>query len=167
TPVADVPGSPWAIGFASDLGSWTPALVAQLTDVDLLALEFNHDVVLQVTSRRHPWLIRRNLGDGGHLSNAQAANLLEAILENSAPGRLRHVIPLHLSRQCNRPELAVAAAAEVLEWRGSEASVVPAAANRPLRWIDPTAPGLPRGAALLKPRKKLALQLGQPLFPDW
>jgi phosphoribosyl 1,2-cyclic phosphodiesterase len=167
SPVADAPGSPWAIGFASDLGSWTEALVAQLIDVDLLALEFNHDVMMQVTSRRHPWLIRRNLGAGGHLSNEQAARLLEAIVERSAPGRLKHVVPLHLSRQCNRPELAVAAAAEALEARGADVSVVPARAHHPLAWIDPGSPGIAQAATIRKPRKAFAVDAGQPLFPGW
>jgi hypothetical protein len=51
-------------------------------------------------------LIARILGDEGHLSNAQAVELLREILRHSMPGRLRHVVQLHLSRDCNRPELA-------------------------------------------------------------
>src|SRR6266511_898022 len=64
-------GDDWAIGYAADLGSWTPALAKLLADVDLLALEFNHDVTMQLQSARSPMLIRRVLGDHGHLSNEQ------------------------------------------------------------------------------------------------
>src|ERR1700722_8332557 len=32
-------GCPWAIGYAADLGCWSPELAAQFADVDLLALE--------------------------------------------------------------------------------------------------------------------------------
>lgn len=105
---------PWAVGYAADLGSWNPALVQALADVDLLALEFNHDVELQRGSGRDPWLIARVLGDHGHLSNRQAAELLDACLSRSAAGRVKHVIQLHLSRQCNEPRLAREAAQEVL-----------------------------------------------------
>src|SRR5207302_617729 len=47
-------------------------------------------------------------------SNAQAASLLQEVLQRSTPGRLRQVVQLHLSRECNRPALAVAAARQVL-----------------------------------------------------
>lgn len=108
-------GSGWALGYAADLGCWRPALAEHFADVDLLALEFNHDVAMQLESGRHPLLIRRVLGDRGHLSNAQAADLLSAILERSTPGRLAHLVQLHLSEDCNRPELAEAAAQKVLD----------------------------------------------------
>lgn len=95
-----------AVGYAADLGSWDRDLVAELADVDLLALEFNHDVELEHASGRSPYLIARVLSDHGHLSNAQAAALLREVLRHSAPGRLRQLVQLHLSRDCNRPELA-------------------------------------------------------------
>ena len=106
--------SPWAMGYAADLGSWDSSLPRELADVDVLALEFNHDVELQLASGRVRWLINRVLGEFGHLSNIQAAKLLEACAGHSTHGRLRHVIQLHLSRDCNRPDLAVAAARDVI-----------------------------------------------------
>ncbi len=102
----DIFGHTWAVAYAADLGCWDADLAARLADADVLALEFNHDVALQWQSGRHPRLIRRVLGDRGHLSNVQAAALLAEVLRRSAPGRLKHVVQLHLSRQCNRPELA-------------------------------------------------------------
>lgn len=111
-------GDGWAVGYAADLGSWTQNLVKQLSDVDLLALEFNHDVALQLSSGRHPMLIRRVLGAHGHLSNAQAAGLFAAILDSSAPGRLQQLVQLHLSRDCNRPDLAAGAAQGILDRLG-------------------------------------------------
>jgi phosphoribosyl 1,2-cyclic phosphodiesterase len=112
----DSRGAPggWAVGYAADLGSWEPGLPDALADVDLLALEFNHDVEMQLASRRVRWLIHRVLGEFGHLSNAQGARLLEECVRGSPRRRLRHVIQLHLSRECNRPALAEAAAREVL-----------------------------------------------------
>jgi phosphoribosyl 1,2-cyclic phosphodiesterase len=116
-------GRDWAIGYAADLGSWHAKLARQLADVDLLALEFNHDVAMQLASGRHPLLIRRVLGDDGHLSNDQAADMLAHILRLSEPGRIKHVVQLHLSRECNRPALASAAARQALEILGLEIPV--------------------------------------------
>ena len=92
-------------------------------DVDLLGIEFNHDVELQKSSRRPEFLIERNLGDGGHLSNVQAANLLQAVLSRSNHGAPRHVVLLHLSEQCNQPDLALQAARDGLLAAGREAQV--------------------------------------------
>jgi phosphoribosyl 1,2-cyclic phosphodiesterase len=99
-------GEPSALAYAADLGTWTPELAQALADVDVLALEFNHDVGMQHASGRSFHLIRRILGDRGHLSNVQAAALVQETLRRSAPGRLRHLVQLHLSRDCNQPELA-------------------------------------------------------------
>jgi hypothetical protein len=106
-------GPSWALGYAADLGCWDEGLAERFRDVDVLALEFNHDVELQRRSGRSYALIRRVLGDSGHLSNAQAADLLRAVIAQSETGRLRHVVQLHLSQQCNRPELAQAATRRV------------------------------------------------------
>jgi phosphoribosyl 1,2-cyclic phosphodiesterase len=95
-----------ALAYATDLGSWHADLARLLADVDVLALEFNHDEALERSSGRSPRLIARVLGDHGHLSNDQAAELVRHCLDLSEPGRLRHLVQMHLSRQCNRPTLA-------------------------------------------------------------
>jgi phosphoribosyl 1,2-cyclic phosphodiesterase len=103
---ADLFGQRAAIGYVADLGCWDDALAEQLANVDVLAVEFNHDVDMQHASGRMPRLIQRVLGDRGHLSNVQAAELVRAAIGQSSPGRLRHLVQLHLSRDCNRPALA-------------------------------------------------------------
>jgi hypothetical protein len=110
----DIFGCDWALAYLADLGSWDRGLARRIADVDVLALEFNHDVAMQYQSGRSPDLIRRVLGDHGHLSNVQAAALLAEVLAQSVPGRLRHLVQLHLSRQCNRPKLARDAADAVV-----------------------------------------------------
>jgi phosphoribosyl 1,2-cyclic phosphodiesterase len=107
---ADLFGSAAALGYACDLGCWDNDVAVGLRDVDILALEFNHDVHLQKNSGRPRSLIRRVLGADGHLSNEQAADLLGEVLRLSEPGRLRHLVQLHLSGECNRPDLALQAA---------------------------------------------------------
>jgi len=111
----DLFGQGGAMGYVADLGCWDDTLAAQLADVDLLAVEFNHDVAMQQASGRTPRLIQRILGDDGHLSNVQAAALVRAAIERSPAGRLRHLVQLHLSRDCNRPALARAAARMLLD----------------------------------------------------
>jgi phosphoribosyl 1,2-cyclic phosphodiesterase len=95
-----------SLAYLADLGHWTPELVGEVSNVDLLALECNHDVELEYASGRSPLLIARVLGDQGHLSNAQAAAFLHELLRVSQPGRLQQIVQLHLSRDCNHPDLA-------------------------------------------------------------
>jgi phosphoribosyl 1,2-cyclic phosphodiesterase len=115
---ADLFGPGWSLGYAADLGCWDERLAEALSGVDLLAIEFNHDVAMQRTSGRHPMLIARVLGDEGHLSNVQAADLLRQTLVNNSDRRPRQIVQLHLSRQCNHPRLAAAAAQAVLDELG-------------------------------------------------
>jgi phosphoribosyl 1,2-cyclic phosphodiesterase len=124
-------GPAWSMAYVADLGSWTPELAQALADVDLLALEFNHDVELEYASGRSPRLIARVLGAEGHLSNEQAAALLGEILRRSVPGRLRQVVQLHLSRDCNHPTLALQAAETVLNGLGNAVQIHTASQDRP------------------------------------
>ena len=78
-------------------------------------MEFNHDLAMELASGRSPRLIDRVLGDEGHLSNTQGAALVRAVLGRSEIGRVRHLVQLHLSRQCNRPYLAREAANAILD----------------------------------------------------
>ena len=48
-----------------------------VANVDLLALEFNHDVEMELSSGRSSHLIERVLSKNGHLSNEQAAQFLK------------------------------------------------------------------------------------------
>lgn len=117
----DGQGVQWSLGYASDLGCGSAELIQGFADVDVLALEYNHDIALERRSRRPRFLVDRVLSDLGHLSNGQAAELTRAIAAQSAEGFPSQVIQLHLSRECNRPELAEAAG------RSSLLSVNPAA----------------------------------------
>jgi hypothetical protein len=117
----DFLGQTWALAYATDLGTWHEALADFFANVDVLALEFNHDVAMELNSGRSPELVARVLGEVGHLSNAQAAGLTREILNRSRPGRLRHLVQLHVSRECNRPALAQLVARDALsEWDGIE-----------------------------------------------
>ncbi len=120
-----------ALAYAADLGCWNDDTAAWISEVDLLAVEFNHDVHLERTSGRSAQLIARVLGDDGHLSNAQGAALVRAALDRSSPGRLRHLVQLHLSQECNRPILAQEAAQGVLREAAAAVSLHTAAQDQP------------------------------------
>lgn len=98
------------LGLLTDVGSLTPHIVRQLSGCDALILETNHDIDLLRQGRYPPHLKRRIHGDYGHLSNAQAADLLTAL----ETGRLQHLVAAHLSQENNRPDLAQTALAEAL-----------------------------------------------------
>jgi phosphoribosyl 1,2-cyclic phosphodiesterase len=120
---ADLFGQATSLAYAADLGTWDDHLVESLANVDLLALEFNHDVVLEQTSGRSAMLVARVLGDEGHLSNVQAAALVRAVLARSRPGRLQHLVQLHLSGDCNDPALARQTAEGVLTELAPQAGI--------------------------------------------
>jgi phosphoribosyl 1,2-cyclic phosphodiesterase len=123
--------APLMAAFLTDLGNWTPELVQLVANVDLLALEFNHDVEMELTSGRSIYLVERVLGKYGHLSNEQAALFLKEILLASQPGRLQHLVQLHLSRDCNHPELAFASAKCILDEMASAANLITADGDVP------------------------------------
>jgi phosphoribosyl 1,2-cyclic phosphodiesterase len=165
----DLFGQACTLGYAADLGCWQSALADALADSDILALEFNHDVFLERSSGRSPALILRVLGDRGHLSNVQAADLLREVLRRSQPGRLRHLVQLHLSRQCNRPAMAVDAARVVLGELQADVAVYTAKQEE-------AGPSLTVGNAVSAKRRRRSLRrkagaantmFFQPLLPGW
>ncbi|MCX7666287.1 MAG: MBL fold metallo-hydrolase [Gemmataceae bacterium] len=121
----------WSIGYASDLGQVPDELLNHFTNVQIIAMEFNHDEQMQKQSGRTWELIRRVLSDQGHLSNTQAANAVETIIRQSRPHVVRYVVPLHLSRDCNRESLARDAARKALDRCGSRAEIIPARPDTP------------------------------------
>jgi phosphoribosyl 1,2-cyclic phosphodiesterase len=89
-----------SLGYATDVGRATPQMVEHLRGVDVLAIESNYCAELQAASDRPAFLKQRIMNGSGHLSNEECRRAVSAI----AP--TRQVVLLHLSRDCNRPELA-------------------------------------------------------------
>lgn len=119
-------GPQWSLGFASDLGEAHLNLLEAFRDVNVLALEFNHCEHLERMSPRPKFLIDRVLGPLGHLSNDQASQAVRSIVQASDRSSLRHLVQLHLSRDCNRPTLAAQHGKDVLAELGSSARVTTA-----------------------------------------
>jgi phosphoribosyl 1,2-cyclic phosphodiesterase len=124
-----IDGPGWAVGLASDLGCVREELLAAFHGVDVLAIEFNHDVTMQRKSRRPRFLIDRVLSDLGHLSNAQAA---EAVTAWCRTGDVSAVVQLHISRECNTPELAHAAGVKAVAAHSPKTVVVTASQFQPI-----------------------------------
>ena len=129
-------GHPWSVGYAADLGAAWPDLLDAFAGVNVLALEFNHDEAMERESGRPKHLIDRVFSDLGHLSNQQAADAVRGIVDRSAQGALRHLIQLHLSRDCNRPNLAREAGRAILADMGSGAAVTTAQQDSVTNGID-------------------------------
>jgi phosphoribosyl 1,2-cyclic phosphodiesterase len=92
------------IGIATDLGSVTPQLIAQLKDCHLLILEANHDQQMLINGP-YPWPLKKRIQSRrGHLSNQQSKHLLQELHHRD----LQHVILAHLSETNNNPQKVLA-----------------------------------------------------------
>jgi phosphoribosyl 1,2-cyclic phosphodiesterase len=105
------------IGFVTDLGHTTKLVLERVRPANVLVLESNHDVkMLQECPRRSWSLKQRILGRHGHLSNDAAAEAAAQIMSDG----LKHMYLAHLSRECNKPELAHYVMAEQLHHIGAK-----------------------------------------------
>ena len=98
------------LGILTDLGHASRHVIDSIAGCNALLLESNHDEEMLSNSKYPAFLKARVGGDFGHLSNAQAAEVLSAVMHN----KLRHVSAAHLSQQNNHPSLAQSALADVL-----------------------------------------------------
>jgi phosphoribosyl 1,2-cyclic phosphodiesterase len=97
-------------GLLTDAGESSDAIVSALSGLHALVLECNHDEALLRHGPYPAFLKARIAGSRGHLSNRQAAGILEQ-LDRS---RLGWIAAAHLSASNNRAELAQGALAAVL-----------------------------------------------------
>ncbi len=98
------------VSVCTDLGVVSEQVRNSLKNSDLVYFESNHDVVMLQKGSYPPYLKRRILGEGGHLSNAACAAELPALLECGA----KKFILGHLSKENNLPVLARSAASASL-----------------------------------------------------
>ena len=104
------------IGFLTDLGHVTRLVLERVRPANVLILEANHDVKLLQESPHRPWSLKqRILSRHGHLSNEAAADAAEQVMSSN----LCHLYLGHLSRECNRPDLAYRVMAERMQRMGA------------------------------------------------
>ena len=118
------------LGVLTDIGTITPLITEMYSGLDALFLEANYDPRM-LASGPYPGFLKARVGGPlGHLSNQQAAGLLESIDISN----LKQVAIAHISEKNNRPELAHDALSSVLEgWTGQLRLAVQ---NQGLPWQD-------------------------------
>lgn len=99
------------LGLLTDTGSRTEHVEKMITGCDALLLECNHDPDMLAQSHYPESTKARISGDLGHLSNSQAAEILNAIDHSG----LQHIVAMHLSEKNNNAKLARKALADVLD----------------------------------------------------
>ena len=120
------------VGIATDLGRPTAQIRHALEACDLLILEANHDEVMLQTSR-YPAAVKRRISSShGHLSNQAAASLATELMHP----RLAGVVLAHLSKECNRPALALQVVGDALRGLGWQGHIEVALQHRPTPLLD-------------------------------
>lgn len=90
------------VGIVTDLGRVTPEVIEGLRECHTLMIESNYDDGMLRDGPYPVWLKERIGSPTGHLSNADAAELLETV----AAAETRRVVLLHLSEKNNEPDRA-------------------------------------------------------------
>lgn len=104
-------GGAHRFGLLTDVGSLTPHIRRMFGGCGALLLECNHDRDMLEDGPYPPSLKERVGGPLGHLSNAQAADLVRSLDTQW----LQHLVAAHLSDKNNTPALARVALAEALD----------------------------------------------------
>ena len=90
------------LSLVTDTGEISQESKEAMKESDVIMLESNHDTEMLRNSQRHFLLKKRISGAKGHLSNEKSAKILSEIISS----KTTDVILLHLSSECNTPELA-------------------------------------------------------------
>ena len=144
-----------AIGYATDVGTLTPALIERFRDCRLLVIESNHASELLRVSPYARSTRERIAGNGGHLSNESLA----AFVRQHLGASVRCLVLAHLSRVNNLPELAEMTCREALAARGrSDVEVVVTRQDRVTPTID-------LGAWMMQPATSPPAALRQTTLP--
>ena len=104
------------IGFLTDLGHATKLVVERVRAANVLVLETNHDIKMLQENPHRPWSLKqRILGRHGHLSNEAGADVAQQVVS----AELKQIYLGHLSRDCNKPELAFRAVSDRMQKIGA------------------------------------------------
>ena len=102
------------LGVVTDMGMVTGLVRERLKGCDVIVIESNHDVEMLKASER-PWSLKQRIsGRHGHLSNAQACELLDEV----ASASLKAVYLAHISSDCNERDIAARDARALLDGKG-------------------------------------------------
>ncbi len=93
------------VAYVTDVGFITDELFENLKNCDAIILEMNHDVTMLKNCDYPDTTKIRILSDSGHLSNDQAAELLERLDTTN----LKYLFPAHISENSNKYDVVLAA----------------------------------------------------------
>ncbi len=127
------------IGFATDMGFATNLARRRLQGIQGLVLEFNHDVEMLINGP-YPWPLKQRIrGKLGHLSNEDAARLLEEV----ATDEFEWLVCAHVSQENNEDRLLLGVARKALggNGRGGERNLLCAGQDAPTPLIGPGGEG--------------------------
>ena len=89
------------IVYLTDLGFIKKSVLNLIKNKDYYILESNHDIDMLLNSNRPKSLINRIKGRSGHLSNQQAIDYLNKVVNDNT----KHIFLAHLSQECNNEDL--------------------------------------------------------------
>lgn len=137
------------LGVLSDVGFITHLIKDRLQGVDSVFIEANYDTRLLDADTKRPWATKQRISSRhGHLSNEQAAELIQAI----AHPELNHVVLGHLSEDCNAPDVAMRCIRAALESAGAaQAQVHCAGRSNPTPLFDVARPRPQSGLFAIAP----------------
>ncbi len=99
------------VGILMDTGRTDPGIIKSIKNCDILMVESNHDRNLLKMGRYPIHLKKRIMGNWGHLSNEDAAEVIK-----KSAGKENGIIVLgHMSRENNFPELAYTTVSNILK----------------------------------------------------
>lgn len=89
--------------YMTDTGFIPDMSLDYMKNADYYIIESNHDVKMQLATRRPAHLINRILSDEGHLSNKDSASYMVSLVGKNT----KQIILAHLSQEANTPECAL------------------------------------------------------------
>lgn len=105
-----------SIVYITDTGYINEKYYEVLNDKTIYIFESNHDIDMNLHSRKPKIYRDRVVGDYGHLSNNQASYYLSKLVGNNT----KYIILAHLSEEDNKEELALSSVNESLEKRNKK-----------------------------------------------
>ncbi|MBQ2960729.1 MAG: MBL fold metallo-hydrolase [Oscillospiraceae bacterium] len=110
-----------SFALATDMGCVTDEVLSGLLGANTVLIESNHDVAMLCDGPYPVQLKRRILSNHGHLSNVDCARLVRHLADRGT----RRVILGHLSKENNRPGIAMAENGHALMGSGAELFCAP------------------------------------------
>lgn len=100
-----------SVVYITDTGYLNQKFFNKLKDKNVYLFESNHDVEMLINGKYPKWLKDRVVGPYGHLSNKDASVYLSKIIGKNT----KKIVLMHLSKENNKPELALNTIYEVFD----------------------------------------------------